>query len=422
MPTPKKHALLSVSSSGRWLNCTAAPRFEEQFPDGEASVYAAEGTLAHSFCETIAAYDFHHINKRTFNVRWNKLQKEELFQPEMIKTAEFYANYLWEKYLSFGSKPFTVLEDRVDLTDYIPDGFGTCDSIIIGGDRLHITDYKHGKGVPVSAKFNSQMRFYALGALKKYRAIFGDSIKRVSMAIVQPRISEDVEEEELTVEELLAWGESVKPIAQEAHSGNGAFHPGTWCRFCKGKSVCRARSENATAMEDFIGIAIEGQMTEQQKIERNTQQLITGQASPVLSDAEVADLIRRGENIVKWYEDLRDYALQAILDGREIPGFKVVAGKSNRAFSDQDKALDAIKGAGYDEAMLYERKAKSLTELEKLVGKKAFAELVGSLIVKPVGKPTLADADDKRPDYSEAVRDFKDVAAAAENGGKQNAE
>jgi len=423
MPTPKKHALLSVSSSGRWLNCTAAPRFEEQFPEKEASVYAEEGTLAHKFCETIAAYNFHHINKRTFTVRWNKLQKEELFQPEMIKTAEFYANYLWEKYLAFGSKPFTALEDEVDLTDYIPEGFGTCDSVIIGGNRLHITDYKHGKGVPVSAKFNSQMRLYALGALKKYRAIFGDAIQVVSMAIVQPRITEDVEEDELTVEELLQWGDSIKPIAQKAFSNEGEFHSGPWCKFCKGKAVCRARSENATALEDFKGVAIEGRLTEQERIERNTQQVITGSASPMLSDEEVADLIRRGESLVAWYEDLKNYALQAIMDGRTIPGFKVVAGKSNRAFSDQDKALGAIVAAGYDEAVLYERKAKSLTELEKMIGKKAFENIVGALIVKPVGKPTLADEKDKRPDYSEAVRDFKDVAAAAANaGGKDNAE
>lgn len=409
MPTPKDHALLSASSSHRWLNCTAAPRFEAQFPDGETSVYAAEGTLAHKICEEIANYNFHVTTKRTFNSRLKKLQSDSLYQEEMMRTAEFYAHYLWEKYLSFGNKPFTVQEERVDLTAWVPDGFGTCDSIMIGSGRLHITDYKHGKGVEVSAENNSQMRLYALGALKKYMPIYGDSIKTVSMAIVQPRITEDVNEEELTVAELLAWGENIKPIAQRAYDGPGDFAPGSWCRFCKGKHLCRARSENATALEDFKDLAIEGKMTEQDRTARNTQMVITGEASPVLSDTEVADLIRRGEGLVAWYEDLKNYALQAILDGRTIPGFRVVAGVSRRAFSDTDKALETIQGAGYDEAMLYERKPKSLAELEKMIGKTQFAEIVGPLVVKPLGKPTLVGEGDKRPDYSDAARDFQNV-------------
>ncbi len=409
MPTPKEHAKLSASSSHRWLNCTAAPNFEAQFPDGETSVYAAEGTLAHKICEEIANYNFHVTTKRTFNSRLKKLQADSLYQEEMMRTAEFYAHYLWEKYLSFGGKPFTVQEEQVDLTDWIPDGFGTCDSIMIGSGRLHITDYKHGKGVEVSAENNSQMRLYALGALKKYVPIYGDSIKTVSMAIVQPRITENVNEEEMTVTALLAWGEQIKPIARRAYDGPGDFTPGPWCRFCKGKHLCRARSENATALEDFKDLAIEGKMTEQERLARNTQMLITGEASPILSDAEVADLIRRGEGLVAWYEDLKNYALQAILDGRTIPGFRVVAGVSRRAFSDTDKALETIKNAGYDEAVLYERKAKSLAELEKMIGKTRFAEIVGPLIVKPLGKPTLADENDKRPDYSDAARDFQDV-------------
>lgn len=411
MPTPKKHALLSASSSHRWLNCTAAPHFEEQFPDGETSVFAAEGTLAHKFCEEIANYNFHVITKRAFNGRWKKLQADPLFQPEMLKTAEFYGQYLWKKYMSFESKPFTVQEETVDLSDWVPEGFGTCDSIMIGGGRLHISDYKHGKGVEVSAQNNSQMRLYALGALKKYMPIYGDSIKTVSMAIVQPRITENVSEEELSVSDLLSWGEQIKPISQKAFDGSGDFHPGTWCRFCKGRHTCRARSENATALEDFMGTPIEGAMSDAERVERDKQCLITGNAPPALSDAEVADLIRRGAGLVAWYEDLKDYALQAILDGRDIPGFKVVAGKSNRAFSDVDAAMDAIKTAGYDEAMLYERKAKSLSALEKMIGKADFQQIVGSLIVKPLGKPTLVNAEDTRPAYSEAAKDFQGVAA-----------
>lgn len=329
----------------------------------------------------------------------------------MLKTAEFYGSYLWGKYMSFESKPFTVQEETVDLSDWVPEGSGTCDSIMIGSGRLHITDYKHGKGVEVSADNNSQMRLYALGALKKYMPIFGDSIKTVSMAIVQPRITEQVSEEELSVADLFSWGEQIKPIARRAYDGSGDFNPGPWCRFCKGRQLCRARSENATALEDFKDLPIEGGMTEQERMERDKQQLITGTASPTLSDSEVADLIRRGAVLVAWYEDLKDYALGAILAGRVIPGFKVVAGKSNRAFSDVDAALEAIKNAGYDEAMLYERKAKTLSVLEKMIGKVDFQKIVGSLIIKPMGKPTLADANDKRPDYNEAAKDFQGVAA-----------
>lgn len=416
MATPKKHALLSASSSHRWLNCTASPRYEEQFPNGETSIYAKEGTLAHKFCEEMLNYNFHKINKRTFTRRWNKLKKDELYSEEMEKTAEFYGRYLWEKYMSFEQKPFTVQEERVDLTDWIPEGFGTCDSILIGGGRLHITDYKHGKGVEVSAKNNPQMRLYALGALKKYLPIYGDTIKVVSMAIVQPRITEEVDEEELTAEELLAWGERIKPIAQKAFDGGGEFLPGSWCRFCKGKSVCRARSENATALEDFKDALIGGKMTDEEKKAVDVKRITTGDAPAVLSDAEVADLLKRGEHLVAWYEDLKDYALSAILDGKEIPGYKVVAGRSNRKFTDEDAALAAIQQAGYDEAVLYERKAKTLTALEKMIGKADFAEMVGKYIEKPLGKPTLTDANDKRPDYNDAARDFEGITDERNKG------
>ena len=412
MAEKKAHALLSASSSHRWLNCTAAPHYEEQFPDGEISVYAQEGTLAHKFCEEIANYNFHKQDKRTFNRHFDKLKKDPLYQEEMEKTAAFYGDYLWQKFLSFEHKPFTVQEDRVDLTDWIPDGFGTCDSVMIGSGRLHITDYKHGKGVEVSSKNNPQMRLYALGALKKYMPIYGDTIKVVSMAIVQPRITEEVDEDELTVEELLAWGEQIKPIAKKAYDGPGDFMPGTWCRFCKGKSICRARTENATAIEDFAGALIEGKMTEEEKKAVDTQKVLTGTAPVVLSDDEVADLIKRGENLVAWYEDLCDYALQAILAGRTIPGYKVVAGKSNRAWTNEDDAFKAIINSGYDEALLYDRKAKTLSALEKMIGKKDFAELCGKYIAKPLGKPTLVDSSDTRPDYNEAAKDFEGIADA----------
>lgn len=411
MATPTEHALLSASSSHRWLNCTASPRYEAEFPDEEKSVYAAEGTLAHRICELSAQYNFNLITKRKLTSQLKKCREDELFQEEMIKTGEFYAQYLYEKSHTFSAKPYTVQEVKVDFSEYVPDGFGTCDCVMIGDDTLHITDYKHGKGVEVSAKNNSQMRLYALGALKQYSAIFGDSIKKVSMAIVQPRITEDVSEEVLTVEELLQWGENIKPIAMKAYSGFGEFRCGTWCRFCKGKAVCRARSENATALEDFKDCTISGKMTDAEKLSYEEAESLGAEVPNILSDTEVADLLIRGADLVAWYNDLQEYALGAILNGKVIPGFKVVEGRSNRAFKDADAAMELIKAAGYEEAVLYERKAKTLSQLETMIGKKQFAEIVGSEIIKPQGKPTLVPESDKRDPFNPAAADFAGVGS-----------
>lgn len=411
MGTPTQHAELSASSSSRWLNCTAAPRFEDNFPD-ETSEYAEEGTLAHQFSEIAAQYNFNLITKRKKNSQIKKLQKDPLYKDEMLTTSEFYAQYLFDKSLTFAQKPYVALEVRVDFSDYVPEGFGTCDCIMIGGDTLHITDYKHGKGVPVSAEGNSQMRLYALGALKKYSPIFGDSIKKVSMAIVQPRITEDVSEETLTVEQLIEWGNWVRPIAEKAYYGMGEFHSGSWCRFCKGKAVCKARAENYTALEDFKDFDIEGKLSEADVLAREDAICLGAEVPGVLSDAEIGDLLIRGAELVQWYGDLKSYALGAILDGKEIPGWKAVEGKSERAFTDENAAIQKLKDSGYEEEKLYKPKeALSLSNLEKLVGKKKFAELVGEFITKPHGKPTLASENDKRAAYSPASVDFAEVTA-----------
>ena len=394
------HAFLSASGSHRWLNCTASPLYEAQFPDSGTTVYAQEGTLAHSFCEAAALYNFDIINRRSYSAKVRNLQKNALYKDEMIKTAKFYADYLHDKSLGYRDKPYVTMEEKVDFSDIVPEGFGTCDCIMIGDDHLHITDYKHGKGVEVSAENNSQMRLYALGALKKFGPLFG-GITRVSMAIVQPRITEFVSEEELTVEELTEWGETVKPIAQAAMTGKGAeFHAGGWCRFCRGRDVCRARAENALAVEDFTGIPIEGDMSPAERLV----------AANVLTDAEVGALLTKGAGIVAWYNDLQDYALRAILSGSEIEGYKVVAGRSVRTFRDTDEALKRIMDAGVDEALLYERKYKTLAELEKMLGKSDFAEICGDLVEKPMGRPTLVKASDKREPYNAAVTDFAEVA------------
>ena len=412
MGTPTPHAKCSASHSGCWLNCTAAPTFEAQFPDLPSGQAAQEGTLAHRICELTVQYNSGELTKRKFNSQIKKCREDPLFDEEMIHTAEVYAGYIWEKAMSFPSKPFMAQEVRVDFSDYVPEGFGTCDSLMIGGDLLCITDYKHGKGYDVPAENNSQMRLYALGALKQYGMFY--SIKNVCMTIVQPRICSDVKTETITADELRAWGEQIKPLAKAAYTGEGAeFHEGPWCKnyFCKGRAVCRHRSENMTALEDFSSIPIEGNQTEQEQKNRAAATALGIPVQPMLSDAEVGDLLYRAEQLVCWYNDLKEYALEAIMSGKEIPGWKVVAGRSDRKWDDADKAMADIIAAGYDEAILYDRKPKTLAQLEKMMGKKAFEEIAGAHVVKPMGKPTLADAADKREPYSAAASDFQGVTA-----------
>ena len=407
MPTPTEHALLSASSAHRWLACTAAPRFEEQFPNG-TSDYAEEGSLAHSICELYARKHFTVMTNRKFNSELKKLQAKPHYSDEMLKTAEKYVDYLREKAMSYPTTPYVTFEVKVDFSDYVPEGFGTCDCVMIGGDTLHITDYKHGKGVEVSAEENPQMRLYALGALKMFAPVFGDSIKKVSMGICQPRITDDESEDGMTVEELREWGESIKPRAKEAYDGPGTFCPGEHCRFCKGKAQCRARADQNTAFEDFKDFAIEGKAApELQALSPETRAVIG--LPPMLSDAEIGELLVRAEGLVQWYKDLCEYATQNILNGKEIPGWKVVAGKSNRAFKDVEEAFSKVIEAGYDEALLYERKPITLTGVESLLGKAKFETLLKDCVHKPLGKPTLVPLSDKREPYSTAAADFAGV-------------
>lgn len=407
MPTPTEHALLSASSAHRWLLCTAAPRFEEQFPSG-TSEYAEEGQLAHSICELYAKRYFTDTPKRSFNAALKKLQAKPLYSDEMLTTAEAYVEYLKEKALGYSATPYVTQEVKVDFSEYVPEGFGTCDCVMIGGDTLHITDYKHGKGVAVSAEDNPQMRLYALGALKMFAPVFGDAIKKVSMGICQPRLSSEASEDCLTVEDLRAWGESIKPTAQEAYNGPGIFCPGEHCRFCRGKAQCRARADQNTAFEDFKDCAIAGKAAPELQALSQEARAVIG-LPPMLSDIEIGELLIRAEGLVQWYKDLQEYATASILAGKEIPGWKVVAGKSNRAFKNTDEAIKAIVALGIDEAMCYDRKPKTLTEFESLLGKKKFAEAMADHVIKPLGKPTLAPITDKREAYSTAVADFAGV-------------
>jgi len=402
---PDKHAILSPSAAHRWLHCTPAPRVEAEFPE-TTSEYAEEGRLAHSVCELAAKKKFTVMNNRTYNSRLKKLKADPKWDDEMLSTAATYVEHLTEHAMRFEHAPYVALEVQVDITDYAPEAFGTCDCIMIGGDELIITDYKHGKGVPVSAQDNPQMLLYALGALKLYRPIYGDMIRRVSTYIDQPRL-DSYDGASMTVEELLAWGESIKPKAAAAFMGTGEFAPGEWCRFCRAKAKCRARANQNTALEDFKDCIPLGR-----SIPMQTEYDATGfKPSNCLTDEEIGALLVRAEGLVAWYNDLKEYALVACLNGKTIPGWKAVEGRSTRAWTDQDAALEALMAGGVEEAIIYDRVPKTLAQLEKVIGKQRFGELVGGMITKSPGKPALAAESDKRPAYNGAAADFSEVKA-----------
>lgn len=378
---------------------------EAEFPE-TTSEYAEEGRLAHSVCELAAKKKFTVMNNRTYNSRLKRLKADPKWDDEMLSTAATYVEHLTEHAMRFEHAPYVALEVQVDITDYAPEAFGTCDCVMIGGDELIITDYKHGKGVPVSAQDNPQMLLYALGALKLYRPIYGDMIRRVSTYIDQPRLG-SYDGASMTVEELLAWGESIKPKAAAAFMGTGEFAPGEWCRFCRAKAKCRARANQNTALEDFKDCIPLGR-----SIPMQAEYDATGfKPSNCLTDEEIGALLVRAEGLVAWYNDLKEYALAACLNGKTIPGWKAVEGRSTRAWTDQDAALEALMAGGVEEAIIYDRVPKTLAQLEKVIGKQRFGELVGGMITKSPGKPALAAESDKRPAYNGAAADFSEVKA-----------
>ncbi len=370
------HALLSPSAAERWLNCTLAPRLEATLPE-KTSEYAIEGTLAHSVCEVTAKLHFKKIKKTSYTATIKRLKQDAHWNEEMLNTAEVYSGHLLERAMAFKHEPYTAFEIKVDLSDYIPEGFGRCDCTIFGDDTLIITDYKHGKGVAVSAENNPQMKLYALGALKLYRPLFGDAIRNVQMCIDQPRIN-SYECWNCTTDELLAWGESIKPIAQMAFMGFGEYKAGDWCRFCRANGQCKAQAQQQIgAFDDFAFMA---------KADGNPASV----SPAILTPEELSNVLQRGKTLAAWYKAVEDHALEVLLSGAAIPGYKVVEGRSNRAWTNQDAAMDVLQQAGYDSV------PKSLAQLEKIICSVKFAELVGTFIFKPQGKPTLADENDKR--------------------------
>ena len=370
---PKGHAVLSASSSERWLNCPPSARLCENYED-KGSDYAAEGTDAHTLCEMLLKQALGIPTEDTIeNLTW--------YNSEMEDCAEAYAAYvveLLESAKQTCSDPVVCIEQKVDFSRWVQDGFGTADCIVIADGVMNIVDYKHGKGVEVSAERNPQMMLYALGALEIFDGI--DDIDTVRMTIYQPRKS-NISIFEMPKDELLKWAETeLTPKAQLAYEGQGEFHCGEWCRFCKAKAECRERAEAnlALARYDFEPPAL-------------------------LNDEEIADILGKVDALTAWATDVKEYALQQAVSGKDWPGWKLVEGRSNRKYTSDTAVAAAVESIGLDP---YERKVLGITAMQKLLGKSRFEELLSPYIEKPQGKPALVPESDKRPAINTAKNDF----------------
>lgn len=387
----RDHALLSASSAHRWMVCTPSARLEEQFPD-TTSTAAAEGTLAHELAEMkLKNYFFTgDYGKRKLNSDIKKLQKNELWQQEMMAYTDVYLDYIKAIALS-NRKAFTVrIEARVNYGDYAKDGFGTADCVLIRGNEVHVIDFKYGKGVPVSAEENPQMMLYALGILNIYSVLY--DMQTFHLHIVQPRI-DNFSDWTVSKEKLLEFGEEVKRQAALAYEGAGEFVPGeSQCRFCRAKAQCRARAQENVKLAFSPGL---------------------GKLPPLITPEEAGLYLTQGTDVDKWLGDLKDWALSECLKGNPVPGWKAVEGRGSREWTDQDAAFEKLIKTGLaEEAVLYERKPLTLAQVEKTIGAKDFQDFVGDYVTKKPGKPTLV----KESDMREAIQNK--VTAAEAFGGE----
>lgn len=384
---PDIHARLSASGAKKWINCPGSIQLEENFED-KPSQFAEEGTNAHALGEAKIRLATKEYNRTKYH---NAIRNLEITE-DMEDYAESYKNYVIERYNSALQKTpdaILMLEQRLDFSKYVPDGFGTGDAVIIAEGKLEIIDLKYGKGVEVSAVDNPQLRLYALGAYEAFDMLYG--FDTVEMTIYQPRL-DNISSESISVAELLEWGESVKKAAQLANDDSvieciAGKHCDTG--FCKARPVCRAYAE-----------------------ERQKMAVYDFKPPAKLTVAEIADIIEQSAALEKWAKLVCDYALeQAYKHGVEYPGYKVVEGRSNRKYSKPDSEVAKIlTDNGYQESDILVHKLKGITDIEKLLGKKTFAEVLGSCVVKPPGKPTLVCSEDKRPAINSAMQaqeDFK---------------
>lgn len=375
-----KHAYLSASASHRWLACPPSAKLCANIPD-QASKYAQQGTDCHELCAYL-------VEKALGREVIDPTENLTYYDAEMQNCAEEYKNYVLEQIEAakeFCKDPQVMIEQRLDFSRWVENGFGTGDCVIVADEVLQIIDYKHGLGVLVSAGDdehggNSQMMCYALGALE----VFGDiyDINQIKMTIFQPR-RENISTYTISRDDLLKWANEVlAPTAQLAYVGKGEFKAGDHCQFCKVKATCRKRAEYnlELAKYDF-------------------------EMPATLDDTEIAAILEKVDEMISWGNDIKEYALKQAQSGVHFEGWKVVEGRSNRKYTDEAAVAFAVKDAGFDP---YEKKLLGVTAMSALLGKKKFEELLGGLIYKPPGKPALVPESDKRPAMNTAIEDFNE--------------
>jgi hypothetical protein len=369
----KAHAVLSASSSDRWLHCPPSARLCETYED-KGSNYAVEGTDAHSLCEF-------KLRKALGQPAKDPTESLSFYNEEMEDCAAGYAAYVIEQVEAAKETcpdPVVLVEQRVDFSRWVKQGFGTADCLIIADGTLQVLDFKYDLGVLVSAEENPQMKCYALGALELFDDIY--DIEKVSMTIYQPR-RDNISTFEISKVDLYKWANKVlKPTADLAFAGDGNFLSGKWCGFCKAKNECRTRAEANLEMAKY-----------------------DFKFPPLLSDTEIEAILSKVDELVNWASDIKNYALQQALSGKEWKGFKLVEGRSNRRYSNEAAVIETVKEAGYDP---YEKKLLGITAMQKMLGKNRFEELLTAYIEKPQGKPTLVPDSDKRPAMNTAKNDF----------------
>lgn len=360
---PTQHALLSASSSNRWIHCPPSVRLSEQF-ENNTSDFARQGTDAHTLCE----YKLHKLLGDDVEDPTPSL---EFYDEEMEQCAESYATFVMEevaKARQTTADPIVIVEQQLDFSRFVPDGFGTGDCLVIADGTLSVIDMKYGLGILVDAYQNPQMMCYALGALELFDGIY--DIQEVKMTIFQPR-RENVSTYTLPKEELLQWANEVlAPAAQLAYKGEGEYQCGKWCGFCPAKNKCRARAE---------------QNLELAKYEFKKPDL--------LEDDEIEVILEKVDDLVSWSNDIKEYALKLALDGKQWANHKLVEGRSTRKYSNDNNVAAAVIKAGYDP---YDKKLLGVTAMTKTLGKAKFDELLSDYIINPPGKLTLVTNDDKR--------------------------
>ena len=368
---PTKHARCSASAAHRWINCPGSVALSDQCPDPGASSYADEGTLAHSLAELKLRHALKELTTGQYKKQLAKIQQSDYYNAEMDEATDFYVDAVLEEFAAADEGAELMIEQQLSLEQWIPEGFGTSDVVIVSNTQIQVIDLKYGKGIKVEAKNNPQFRLYGLGAV----SLFGDlyDFDTVKTTVVQPRL-DHVDSEVVILKELLLWGEEeVAPRAIMAMEGSDYFVAGDWCRFCPAKARCRKRAEFNLdlARMEF-------------------------QKPPLLSDEEIGEVLAKADHLQKWAEEVNQYALEQALAGKHFEGWKLVEGRSIRKYADETKVASTLMAAGFDEAMLYQRKLNGITEMEKLVGKKKLAATLGDLLIKPAGKPVLVPESDKR--------------------------